>query len=1020
MRRLSLGLIALALMTGLIRRCDAGDRDLDRDVRKQVYQIAEEMLAGRSLLLRIYKDPAAHPDEFQRVTVPLKGSTVSLDTIKSASGSMPDKAVVVVLGSDQTDRQVAAVLDNFVFARTYRPQGEALYLRPPFFDDPGHEWWVFLDALGQPVPEASVEIGLYEANREAKVIVGKGKLDAQGRLRRIKGNFVFTVSHPGYGIATTECTGVPETRDLPETYIVPLVPLDSPAAAGAIQGFVTDTRGQPVVGVTISCMGLTSPAGERLNMLGGRFLGTGVTNEQGRFALYQPILKDGALADSLIPAGSLYQVRIEPSTSLNLRLYEGNIVAGAKATITLSAMQADEFFHTFAFEGQTGSITDPQELKQITLTLSRDDRPWRELTYDQWKNGCSLPTGSLMATTQRWSYPFRFKPVDLRADSPPEIVIREHDPITYRGQVVDGATGEPIPNVLVFIGYPHAGLDPCSITPQQWQELRTRATEQASAQFPSKIFYEREDRLTVTDANGEYEVTFLPGLSPTLSAFAAIQPGYALSSTSMPSYIRPDADGIVQMPPLRMAPPTSAAPAYFPTFTVEDEKGLVTDPNKLKAVRLQIVSDGGWREHSLDDFLKHGQFTPGVYRATATWEDKYYVFQPVDLSESRPQSVVLRPREVLTDSIACQGSVVHGITGRPIPRALVMDHRFGSVPDVSVLTAEQWKAIKAIGPDVDPTSPALAPLMAALAAGIARPVPRMAMTDAQGRFRIMVERAGIDDCRLAIFGENFLCTEQRLVRRRSGGLTQAASPELYGPVANGQVTISPIKVFPAGTVFLEPVVPDYANSDLRRPRLMLSMLTNKDDPAPWLKDLWASPIDSAGASVSRHQDLRPNTRQSLHIPADVTMTLLLSDSFETRCAPLFFPGIRVQQGQILDLGRLEFGPGITVAVKVIDSVGKPVKDARVYCLDDRYGQYGVTAPTNGSGIAEAHVAPSTKGKFALYFFGRSSSDRLETRVAYEVGALEDNGREFILQPSDEFLRRFREGRQERPMPLPLR
>jgi hypothetical protein len=239
-------------------------------------------------------------------------------------------------------------------------------------------------------------------------------------------------------------------------------------------------------------------------------------------------------------------------------------------------------------------------------------------------------------------------------------------------------------------------------------------------------------------------------------------------------------------------------------------------------------------------------------------------------------------------------------------------------------------------------------------------------------------------------------------------------------VANGQVTISPIKVFPAGTVFLEPVVPDYANSDLRRPRLMLSMLTNKDDPAPWLKDLWASPIDSAGASVSRHQDLRPNTRQSLHIPADVTMTLLLSDSFETRCAPLFFPGIRVQQGQILDLGRLEFGPGITVAVKVIDSVGKPVKDARVYCLDDRYGQYGVTAPTNGSGIAEAHVAPSTKGKFALYFFGRSSSDRLETRVAYEVGALEDNGREFILQPSDEFLRRFREGRQERPMPLPLR
>ncbi len=1015
MKRLGLGLIFVAVVTSVVRWCDAGGTDAEREARKQVYQLAEEMLAGRSLLVRIYKDPAAHPDAFQRVIVPLKGSTLSLDAIKSVSGPIPEKAIIVVLGSDQTDRQVIAVLAGFVFVREYRPRAEPLYLQPRFFDDPGHEWWTFLDAMGQPIPEASVEIGVYTAMREARVIVDKGTLDAQGRLKRIKGNFAFTISHPSYGIATVECNGQPEAKDLPETYIVPLVPLDGPAAARALRGTVTDTQGRPVAGTIVSCNGLTSPAGEHFNVFGGRFMGTGITDRQGRFAVYWPIFKDGALVDSLVPAGSMYRVTIDPSKALNLRLYEGSIVAGANPTITLSAMQADEFFHTFTFEGQAGPITDPEQLKRITLTLYRDDRQWRELTYDQWKVGCSLPTGTLMAATYRWDYPFRFKPVDLQTDSPQELIIKEQEPITYRGKVTDGATGAPVPNVLIFIGYPHAGLDPCSMTPQQWQELRTRAAEQALAHFPDKTFYQYENRLTTTDANGEYEVIFVPGSNSGLSAFVAMQPGYAFSSTAMPTYVRPDSDGIVRIPTLRLVPPTGSAASYFPTFLVQDEKGPVTDPNKLKSVRLEISQDSRqWRSSPLDYFLQRKEFTPGTYRATASWEGKYYVFEPVDLTQSRPETVVFKPREILADAIVCQGSVVHGITGRPIPQALVMDHRFGSVPDVSELTAEQWRAIKAMGSDVDPANPALAPLMAALAVGIARPMPRIAMTDAQGRFRIVLERAGMDRCRLAVLNESFLCTEQRLVRRRSGDWTQPASFEFYGPATNGQVTIPSIKLFPAGTVVFESVLPEGAYSRGRGPRLTLSIVTDKADPTPWLKDLFASLADNSGASVSRSTDVRPNARQSLYVPAGATVTLLFCDNMESPIAPLVFPDVLVAQGRTLDLGRLEFGPGITVSVKVIDPAGTPVREARVYCVDNRYGHYGVTAPTNGSGIATVHVAPSTKGKFALYRRATPREDPLEASVAYEVGGLEDNGREFILQPSEEFLQQFRETRQERP------
>jgi hypothetical protein len=1013
---LNVGLAVLISSLGVVDNQPGTEAEADREAKKQVYQLTERLLEGKPLIVRVYADPVNHPEAFRQVTVPIRMCRVSPDAIRSAFGLIPDKAPLVALGRDQSHEAVAAVLGDYVFARAYRPQGESLYLYPPFFDDPGHEWWVFLDALGQPVREASVEIGLYEATSDVRVILDKGRLDAQGRLKRIRegylyGKLIFTVSHPNYGTATTEYTSLPAIKDAPETYVVPLVPLDSPAAAGACRGTVTDSQGKPVASVTISCEGLTSPPGERLNVFGGRFMGTAITNEQGRFAGYWPIFKEGAPSDDLVPAGSLYMVRIEPNKSLNLRQYEGSLVAGADATIALSAMQADEFLHTFTFEGQAGPITDPEELKRVILTLYRDQRPWRELTYDQWKNGCSLPAGTLRATTRREGYSFTFEPVTLSADSRQEIVIKESNAITYRGQVVDDATGEPMPNVLVGVGSLYARWDPCSFTPRQWQDMRNQAAEQASAGFPSRIYYQSEYRLTVTDANGEYEVVFLPGSSRSLSAFVAMQPGYALSSTSIPNYINPDEDGIIQVPTLRLSPPATAAPSYFPTFVFEDENGPVTDPNKLKSVRLEINHVGGrWQLSPLDYIQERRTFTAGTYRATATWQGKYYVFESVDLSEDRPETVVFKPREILTADITYQGQVVHGITGRPISQALVMNREDGMGFDASGLTAEQWKAIKAMGPDLDPANPVLAPLMQAIADSHGMPAPRCALTDAQGRFRIAVNREHTNFGRLAILDKDFLCTEQQLVKRMrpTGDPEQPTAPAMLGAEVNGRVTLPPIKLFPAGTVLLEPVPPENAYSDFQKPRLTLFVVTAKDDPTPWRSDLWASPVDNAGASVSRRKDLRPNVPQSLYVPANVSMALLLYDPTASRYAPLVIPDVAVKQGQVLDLG-------LTATIKVVDSAGNPVEALRLYCMDDRYGHCGVTAPTNRYGTAEARVVLSTKGKFVAYCFGRSTQDRLEASVAYEIAGLEDNGREFVLQLPEAFVERLREASHKRQM-----
>jgi hypothetical protein len=974
------------MSSGVLSGQPARETEADREARRQIYEITERLLEGKPLLVRVYTDPAGHPETFQQVTVPIQKCCVSPDAIRSAFGPIPDKSPLVILGHDQSHGVVAAVLGDCIFAGAYRRGAEALRIQPPLDQDLGHTSWLFVDALGQPIPGASVEIALEVG--QATVLLAKGKLDAQGRLKCIPcERLVFTISHPNYGVGTTQYNGPSDIKSLPETYVVPLVAMNSPAAAGAIQGTVTDSQGKAVPRANVACQELTLPAGERINAYGralDNFRVSAATDEQGRFAMYWPLSQDGVLLQDLIPAGSLYRVRIEPSTSLNLRVYEGSVIAGTSASVTLSAMQADEFFHTFTFEGHAGPITDPAELKHTVLTLIRDERPWAELTYDQWKNGCSLPLGNLMAATTRSGYPFAFKPIDLLADSPQEIVIKEFDAITYRGKVIDDATGKPMPNVLVGVGSLYANQDPCSLTPQQWQDMRNRATEQASAEFPSRIFYEDENRLTVTDANGEYEVIFLPGVGRSLFGLVAMQPGYAPGSVSL-SYSRPDEDGVVSVPPLRLSPPASPAPSYFPAFVFEDEKGPVTDPNMLKNVRLDFIKDGSVQQGgSLNDFLERREFMPATYRATATWQGKYYVFEPVDLNQDRPETVVFKPREILTDSIVFQGQAVHGVTGRPIPQALVMDQHLVSRFDASGLTAEQWKAIKAMGPDFDPASPALAPLMQVIAEEHGTAMPRFAIADAQGRFSIAISREDTNFGRLAIMDRDFLCTEQQLVSRvrPPGSQTGPAVPERLGPEVNGQVTLSPVKLFPAGTVLVEPIVPENAYSNLQKSRLRLLIVTAKDDPTPWLRSLWASPVDNAWASVPRDKDLRPNMRQSLYVPADVKMALLLYDRAESRYAPLVVPDVTVGQGQVLDLGRLEFGPGVTVTIKVIDPAGNPVQAMRLFCMDDWYGQYGITALTDRDGIAEAHVAPSTKGKFAIYFFGRSTNDRLEASVPY--------------------------------------
>jgi hypothetical protein len=417
MRRLQLACLVLISTVSLVEGRSAErpapaepggqDKAAEEALRQsmgEAYKLAAEILDGRPVIARIYPEPGRQPEKFQRVTVRLKGLVVTCDAVKAAFPPLADNTPIVVLGADQTDRAVVKVTADFVFAGRYRA-GDSLPLWPPLAEDPGHTEWEFVDALGNPLPTAAVEIALSDGSPESKIVLGKNKLDKEGRLKRIKSGYsyarlLFTVAHPDYGTGTVEYYGSPGIRDAPKIYVLPLVPMNSEAATRAIQGTVVDPQGRPVAGAEIQVYPYSSV--ETTLETYGKFTRTVITDEKGWFAAYMPIDRAGTLSDTLIPAGSTYNILITPDKSLNLAQYDGRLLAGANATIQLPALGAEESFHTFTFADRAGPIADPEELARAVLTLWRDERVWARLTYEQWKDGCSLPGGTLRAETMRW------------------------------------------------------------------------------------------------------------------------------------------------------------------------------------------------------------------------------------------------------------------------------------------------------------------------------------------------------------------------------------------------------------------------------------------------------------------------------------------------------------------------------------------------------------------------------------------------------------------------------------------
>jgi hypothetical protein len=995
-------LLALAFAAALLAQAQP-PTDL-RALDSQAYKLAEELLDGRPIVLRVFRDWHNKPEAFETVSVLLQGLVVELDSLKAALGQNCDSAFVVAIGSDQTDKPVAAAMGDYIFGRAYK-DGQKLHIWPPRARDPGHKWWTFVDALGNPIPQAKVEILLHDCDSRqgARVSVGKVQLDEQGRLKRIRETgypikFIFTLSHPNYGTAMVEYAGCPSVEDAPKTYVVPLVRRDSEPATRSVEGFVVDGQGSPIEGAQITSHGLRRANGGWPGPT-GRLYSRSITDKEGWFAVYTP-LDSNAVPSELVPAGSQYLLSVAPPRALNLRACEGQVcTAGTQVTIVLTAMEGGEYFHTFAFEDANVPITDPAELKKITITLFRDNREWMNLNYDQWSQGAELLTGKLLASTTRWGNHFTFEPIELTPDSPENLVFRARSPIIYRGRVVNGQTGEPMPGVLVLVDHKYLSKDPSALKPDEWNLLRAQAVAEASKRPRDTALYERLNRVTLTDVTGSYEIVFMPGFDIGLWNFGALEKGYTIGQVST-SHPNPNAEGIVEVQTIKLFP-AETAPPYFPQFVFEDETGPVTDPQMLGPIRITVKKpDGGiWTPPTYDYWLNLiRRFVPGWYYAEVDWNGKHYVFEPVDLTKARPPTVTFKPKKIIAGQITFRGRVVDGITGEPIQGAVVMYNSGGY--DASDLDSEQWLAIHALGQQFDPNDSALVPLRHLF--GFAQ----IARVDSHGWFKVSVPRArratNMHDTLTAI-EKDYLAAEQQLEYLAPTDATEGkhARAGASGSEPNEFVAVPAMKLFPAGTILVEPNLPDFGFGDRQDKHIRLHWYPTADDVTPWLKEIWGTSGQPKGARSVYKYELQPNQLQSAYIPALLALTIRIYSLRDNERGYISIPGIRLQQGQVLDLGRRDFPRAVQVVVKVVNSAGQPVKGVGVNALDEDGHLTYAGAISDQDGLARIGVPPNSKGQFAVWRI--AAAGKLQHAIPYQVAGQEDAGKEFTLQLSDEIL-----------------
>jgi len=272
--------------------------------------------------------------------------------------------------------------------------------------------WSFLDALGNPVANAHVQIymGYYD---ERTIWIGSTDTDKDGvavlpfckgtakvRIRVGKAGYAFessplqfVVEHPDYGQSVV-VVRQDTSKEPVQSVLIPVVPAGSQADQRSVWGVVLDEQKNPLSGLHVRSSCFYPMGGKRIDVVSGQNCGV-ITDEQGRFRLYLPPDEDSLKIGRLIPPKSEYKVSIKPPENLGLLPFGGRILNGQETIITL---ERPGQFHTFLFADANGPIEDADRLRRIIIRVkSPGKKRGPSLTYDDFRQGDLCPLGTYEA-----------------------------------------------------------------------------------------------------------------------------------------------------------------------------------------------------------------------------------------------------------------------------------------------------------------------------------------------------------------------------------------------------------------------------------------------------------------------------------------------------------------------------------------------------------------------------------------------------------------------------------------------
>ncbi len=376
-------------------------------------------------------------------------------------------------------------------------------------------------------------------------------------------NGFAAISHPQLGRAVIP---LPPPSQGVQTLAFPLVPKGTPAYERALKGRVLDQQAKPVAQAMIFCSVIRTP-GEGLISADNR--GFVLTDDQGQFVIYPIAYKERRKErGKLIPKNSRFHLTVRPSKKSGLFPAAVEAANTQPASIVLERPQHE---YTFKAEKPDGTLAGGAELRTVYVTFSKQPRSNQPrqaivvLDRGLVQEGGRLLPGFYTARMGNLAY----LPLEVKDDSPRELVFRLPASRSYRGKIVDGKTGKPLQGAFVIAEAAVGENNLAALTDAEWDSLE-KLPSKAPMDLPIiarlRTLYLFHG-LVRTDAEGGYEITGpRGGETYALIAFARDRLPYSCRTYER----KAGADGKTHVPDLPLYP--AAKVLVRPAF----EKGHIS------------------------------------------------------------------------------------------------------------------------------------------------------------------------------------------------------------------------------------------------------------------------------------------------------------------------------------------------------------------------------------------------------------------------------------------------------------